>query len=84
MQVEELQTADRPWETPDGEDMPVLPQLEVDGPSGFHAVVGSSKAKTGIGVDAIHPSVWSRISVEGKQLYTDLLNDVESTLTWPA
>ena len=52
----------RPWETPNGEDMSVLPQLEVDGPSGFDAVVGSFKAKTGIGVDAIHPSMWSRIS----------------------
>ena len=39
---------------------------------------------TGIGVDAIHPSMWSRISEKGKQLYTDLLNDVERTLTWPA
>ena len=70
--------------TPNGEDMSVLPRLEVDGPSGFNAVVGSFKAKTGIGVDAIHPSMWSRISVKGKQLYTDLLNDVERTLTWPA
>ena len=75
--VEELQTADRPWEeTPNGEDMSVLPQLEVDGPSGFDAVVGSFKTKTGIRVDAIHPSMWSRISEQGKQLYTDLLNDV--------
>ena len=63
---------DRPWETPNGEDMSVLPQLEVDRPSGFDAVVGSFKAKTGIGVDAIHPSMWSRISEKGKQLYTDL------------
>ena len=63
--VKELQTADRPWETPDGEDMSALPQLEVDGPSGFDAVVGSFKAKTGIGVDAIHPSMWSRISEKG-------------------
>ena len=78
MHVEELQTADRPWETPNEED---LPQLEVDGPSGFDAVVGSFKAKTGIGVDAIHPSMWSRISEKDKQLYTDLLNDVERTLT---
>ena len=62
----------------------MLPQLEVDGLSGFDAVVGSFKAKTGIGVDAIHPSMWSRISEKGKQLYTDLLNDVERTLTWPA
>ena len=54
--------------------MSVLPQLEVDGPSGFDAVVGSFKAKTGIGVDAIHPSMW----------HTDLLNDVERTLTWHA
>ena len=61
----------------------VLPQLEVDGPPGFDAVVGSFKAKTGIGVDAIHPAMWSRISEKGKQLYTDLLNDVERTLTWP-
>ena len=73
-----------PWETPNGEDMSAMPQLEVEGPSGFDAVVGSFKAKTGIGVDAIHPSVWSRISAKGKQLYTDLLNDVERTLTWPA
>ena len=64
--------------------MSALTQLEVEGPSGFDAVVGSFKAKTGIGVDAIHPSVWSRISVKGEQLYTDLLNDVERTLTWPA
>ena len=61
-----------------------LPQLEVDGPSGFDAAVGSFKAKTGIGVDAIRPSVWSRISEKGQQLYTGLLNDVERTLTWPA
>ena len=79
--VEELQTADRPWQTPNGEDMSVLPQLEVNGPSGFNAVVGSFKAKTGIGVDAIHPSMLWRISEKGKQLYTDLLNDVERTLT---
>ena len=58
--IEELQNADRPWETPNGQDMSALPQLEVEGPS------------------------WSRISVKGKQLYTDLLNDVERTLTWPA
>ena len=61
--------------------MSALAQLEVEEPSGFDAVVGSFKAKTGIGVDAIHPSVCSRISVKGKQLYTDLLNDVERTLT---
>ena len=73
-----------PWETPNGEDMSVLPQLEVDGPSDFNAVVGSLKAKTGSGVDAIHPAMWSRVSEKGKQLYTDLLNDVERTLTWPA
>ena len=76
--------ADRLWESPNGDDMSALPQLEVEELSGFDAVVGSFKAKTGIGVDAIHPSVWSRISVKGKQLYTDLLNDVERTLTWPA
>ena len=40
----------------------------------------SFRAKTG----AIHPSMGSRISEKGKQLYTDLFNDVESTLTWPA
>ena len=28
--------------------------------------------------------MWSRISEKGKQLYTDLLNDVERTRTWPA
>ena len=33
--VEELQAADRPWETPDEDDTSVLPRLEVDGPSGF-------------------------------------------------
>ena len=82
--VEELQTADRPWETPNEEDMSVLHRLEVYGPSGFDAVVGSFKPKTGIGVGAIHPSMWSRISEKGEQLYTDLLNDVERTLTWPA
>ena len=49
--VEELQTADRPWEIPNDDDMAVLRQLEVDGPSG---------------VD------------------TDLLKDVERTLTWLA
>ena len=43
---------------------------------GFDAVVGSFKAKTGTGVDAIHPSMWSGISEKGKQLHTDLLNDV--------
>ena len=91
--------------------MSVLPQLEVDVPSGFNAVVGSFKAKTAIGVGAVHPSMWSRIcfnavvgsfkaktaigvgavhpsmwsriSEEGKQLYTDLLSDVERTLTCP-
>ena len=61
MHIEKLQNADRLWETPNEEDMSVLPQLEVDGPSGFDAVVGSFKATTVIGVDAIHPSVWSRI-----------------------
>ena len=73
-----------PWGFPNGEDKAALPQLEVEGPSGFDAVVGSFRAKTGIGVDAIHPSVWSRISENGKQSYTVLLNDVERTLTWPA
>ena len=68
--------AERPWETPNDEDMSVLPQLEVDGPSGFDAVVGSFKAKTRIGVDAIHPSVWSHLG-EGRR-------GVERTLTWPA
>ena len=28
--------------------------------------------------------MWSRISEKGKQSYTDFLNDVERTLTWPA
>ena len=56
----------------------MLPRLEVDGPSGFDAVVASCKAKT-----ALHPFVWSHISEKGRQLYTDLLNDVERTLTWP-
>ena len=60
------------------------PSSKLRGRLVFDAVVGSFKAKTGIGVDAIHPSVWSRISVKGKQLYTNLLNDVERTLTWPA
>ena len=45
---------------------------------------GRRRPKTGIGVDAIHPSVWSRISDKGKQLFTDLLHDVELTLAWPA
>ena len=62
----------------------MLRQLTVDGPSGFSAVVGSFEAKMGISVGAIHPSMWSRISEKGKQLYTDLLDDVERTLTWPA
>ena len=84
MHIEELQTGDRPWETPDCEDTSVLLQLTVDGRSGFDAVVSSFKAKTGTGVDATHPSMWSRISEKGKQLHTDLLNDVERTLTWPA
>ena len=84
MHVEELQTADRPWEIPNHDDMAVLPQLEVDGPSGFDAVLGSFKAKTGIGVDAIHPSMWSRISEKGKQLYSHLLIDSERTLKWLA
>ena len=47
-------------------------------------MAGSFKAKTGIGVDATHPSTWSRISDKGKLLCTDLLNDVERTLTWSA
>ena len=70
--VEELQSADRPWETPNHEDMSVLPQLTVDGPSGFDTVVGSFKAKTGIGVDAIHPSMWSHRPVERCSTHTDL------------
>ena len=65
---------DRPWETPDREDTSELPQLAVDGLPGFNAAVGSFKAKTGMGVDAIHPSKWSRISEKGTQLYTDLSN----------
>ena len=70
---------------PNHEDASKLPQLAIDGPTGFTAVVSSFKPKTGIGVDAVHPSVWSRISEKkGKQLYTDLLHDVEHTLTWPA
>ena len=28
--------------------------------------------------------MWLRISEKGEQLYTDLLDDVERTLTWPA
>ena len=47
---------------PNDEDMSVLSQLEVDGPSGFDALVASFKAKTGIGVDAIQTSMWSPIS----------------------
>ena len=42
--------------------MSALPQLEVEAPSGFDAVVGSFKAKTGIGVDAIHPRVVAHLS----------------------
>ena len=80
----EMQGADRPWEEPSVSDANELPQLEVEGPTGFAAVVSSFKPKTGIGVDAIHPSVWSRISDKGKQLFTDLLHDVELTLAWPA
>ena len=34
--VEELQTADRPWDAPDCEDTSELPQLTVDGSSGFN------------------------------------------------
>ena len=45
-------TADRPWETSDCEGTSALPQLTVDGPSCFDAVVDSFKPKTGIGVDA--------------------------------
>ena len=71
--VKELQEADRPWEVPDLEETSELPLLTVDG-----------LPKTGIGVDAIHPSMWSRIPEKGKQRYTDLLNDVQRTLTWPA
>ena len=49
--VDELQGEDRPWETPDHEEMSELPLLTVDGHAGFTAVVGSFKPKTGIGVD---------------------------------
>ena len=80
----EMQEADRPWEVPSIEDASELPQLAMEGPTGFAAVVSSFKPKTGIGVDAIHTSVWSRISDKGKHLFTDLLHDVELTLTWPA
>ena len=58
-----------------------MPQLNVDGLAGFIAVF---KPKTGIRVDALHPSMWCRNSEKGKQLHTDVLNDVERTLTWPA
>ena len=34
--------------------------------TGFAAVVSSFKPMTGIGVDAVHPSVWSRISEKRK------------------
>ena len=71
--VNELHEADRPWEVPDHEEM-----LE----RGFR--LSSFKPKTGIRVEEIHPSMWSRISEKGKQLHTDLLNDVERTLSWPA
>ena len=73
-----------PWEVPDHEEMSELPQLTVDGLTGFAAVVSSFKSKTGIGVDAIRPSMWSRISEKGKHVNIDLLNDVEHTLTWLA
>ena len=74
--VKELQEADRPWETPDHEEMSELPQLT--------GVSLQWKPKTGIGVEAIHPSMSSRISEKGQQLCSALLNDVERTLTWPA
>ena len=80
----EMQGADRPWEVPSTEDASELPQLAVEGPTGFAAVVSSFKPETGIGVDAIHPSAWSRISDKGKHLFTGLLHEVELTLTWPA
>ena len=63
--IDELQGADRPRETPDHEEKSELPQRSVDGHAGFSAVVCSFKPKTGIGVDAIHPSLWSRISEKG-------------------
>ena len=52
-----LQEAGRPWEVPDHEEMSELPQLTVEGLAGFAAAVSSFKPKTGIGVDAIHPSM---------------------------
>ena len=50
----------------------------------FPHSLARSSPRLAFGVDAIHPSMWSRISKQGKQLYTDMLNDVERTLTWLA
>ena len=63
--VSDMQEADRPWEVPDHEEALKLQLLTVDGLAGFTAVVSSSKPETGVGVGAIHPSMWSRISEKG-------------------
>ena len=62
--VNEQQEAGSPWELPGHEKTSELPLLNVDGLAGFTAVVSSFKPKTGIGVDPIHPSMWSHISEE--------------------
>ena len=58
--------------TPNGEDMAVLPQLEVDGPSGFDVVVGSFKAKRALVSMQLIPPCGRASQKRGEQLYTDL------------
>ena len=67
---------------PNSEDMTVLPQLEVDGPSrrSGRLVQGQNGHRSRCNSS----SMWSRLSEKGKQLYIDLVNDVERTHSWPA
>ena len=70
--VGQLQGAERSWDAP-----------SVEGETGFAAVVCSFESRTGIGVDVIHPSAWSRVSENRKTAVVDMLHTVERTRSWP-
>ena len=73
-----LQLQQRPWETCQVEPMEPITAEEV-WKAGSHF-----KEHTGVGVDLLHPKLFSTLSRPGAQAVADLLNRVEAERQWPA
>ena len=80
---EEAQEAPRPWLAPlppEEEPLLALREQRVE----FRSVCRAFKARTGLGVDRVHPHLWGRTSDEGVDTVLGFLDLVEDSLLWPS